>query len=103
MTTRLQDANIIVIPRVSGHVLDPSETPEYNPAVPTKGVTAKTIFDCTVPFAHRDMFARAQFRDVDPQPYAPGLHLQYPVDDGASQNGPARTTGSATIEHGSQH
>jgi 4-hydroxy-3-polyprenylbenzoate decarboxylase len=80
MTTRLQgDQDIIAIPAVSGHVLDPSQTPAYNPFLPAKGTTAKTIFDATVPFDLKAEFARAQFRDVDPRPYAPELDFEYPV------------------------
>jgi 4-hydroxy-3-polyprenylbenzoate decarboxylase len=54
-------------------VLDPSQTPEYNPALPGKGVTCKTVFDCTVPFHLREHFVRAQFAEVDPRPFAPEL------------------------------
>jgi 3-polyprenyl-4-hydroxybenzoate decarboxylase len=72
--TRMQgDLDIIVIPGVSGHVLDPSQDPIYNPRLPAKGVTAKTIFDCTVPYVLREHFVRAPFRDVDPRPFAPDL------------------------------
>jgi gallate decarboxylase subunit C len=74
MQTRMQgDLDIITIPGVAGHVLDPSQTPEYNPRLPARGVTAKTIFDCTAPFALREEFVRAPFRDVDPRPWAPEL------------------------------
>ncbi|MFI6999322.1 UbiD family decarboxylase [Nocardia sp. NPDC050175] len=80
MTTRMQgDIDIIVIPGVSGHVLDPSQSPAYNPRLAARGVTAKTIYDATVPFHLRAEFARAQFRDVDPRPFAPDLDLEYPV------------------------
>jgi len=80
MTTRLQgDQDIIAIPGISCHVLDPSQTPEYNPSLPTKGTTAKTIFDATAPFRLKAEFARARFRDVDPRPYAPDLNLEYPI------------------------
>ncbi|WP_435175540.1 hypothetical protein [Actinacidiphila sp. bgisy145] len=57
--------------RVAGHVLDPSRTPEYNPELPAKGVTAKTVDDATRPYALRDMFRRARFRDVGPTPWYP--------------------------------
>lgn len=80
MTTRMQgDVDIITIPAVSGHMLDPSQGPDYNPRLPAKGTTAKTIFDATVPFHLREVFARAHFRDVDPRPFAPDLGLEYPV------------------------
>ena len=52
-------------------VIDPSQTPQYNPRLPAVGVTNKTIFDCTAPFHLRDEFVRAPFRQVDPRPWAP--------------------------------
>ena len=70
MQTRMQgDLDIINIPGVAGHVLDPSQTPQYNPRLPAVGVTNKTIFDCTAPFHLRDEFVRAPFQDVDPTPW----------------------------------
>lgn len=74
MQTRLQgDKDILVTPGVSCHVLDPSQSPEYNPSLPAQGTTAKTIFDATAPFHLREKFERARFRDVDPRPFAPEL------------------------------
>ncbi|BDB42670.1 hypothetical protein IWGMT90018_31160 [Mycobacterium kiyosense] len=79
MQTRMQgNRDIIVIPGVAGHVLDPSQQPSYDPTLPAKGTTAKTIFDASVPFDLREQFERAHFRDVDPRPYAPELNLEYP-------------------------
>lgn len=79
MQTRMQNnRDIITIPGVAGHVLDPSQQPEYDPTLPAKGTTAKTIFDATVPFRLKQEFERAQFRDVDPRPWAPELNLEYP-------------------------
>ncbi|MFI5783987.1 UbiD family decarboxylase [Nocardia sp. NPDC051570] len=79
MQTRMQgDIDIITIPGVAGHVLDPSQQPDYNPALPAKGTTAKTIFDATAPYRLHEAFQRAHFLDVDPRPYAPGLNLTYP-------------------------
>lgn len=73
MTTRMQgDVDIITIPGVSGHVLDPSQGPSYNHHLPARGTTAKTIFDATVPFRLRETFERAHFRDVDPTPWLTG-------------------------------
>lgn len=70
MTTRLQgDLDVIAIPGVSGHVLDPSQSPEYNPRLPAKGTTAKTIFDATAPYHLHERFDRAHFREVDPAPW----------------------------------
>lgn len=74
MTTRYQgDVSTVFLPKINGHVLDPSQTPEFNPALPAKGVTCKTIFDCTAPFRLRAEFERAKFKDVDPRPFAPSL------------------------------
>lgn len=79
MQTRMQgDVDIITIPGVAGHVLDPTQGPDYNPALPARGTTAKTIFDATVPFRLAVTFERARFEDVDPRPYAPELDLPYP-------------------------
>lgn len=79
MTTRMQaNRDIIIIPGVSCHVLDPSQTPDYDPTLPAKGTTSKTIFDATVPFHMKAKFKRAKFRDVDPRPFAPELNLKYP-------------------------
>ncbi len=74
MTTRMQaDLDIITIPGVSGHMLDPSQSPEYNPRLPAQGTTAKTIFDATVPRRLHERFERAHFRDVDPTPWLAGV------------------------------
>jgi 4-hydroxy-3-polyprenylbenzoate decarboxylase len=74
MQTRMQgDKDTIFLPGIAGHVLDPSQTPSYDPRIPAKGVTTKTIFDATAPFDQRAEFTRAQFRDVDPHPFAPDL------------------------------
>lgn len=79
MQTRMQgNRDIITIPGVAGHVLDPTQQPEYDPALPAKGTSCKTIFDATAPFRMRAQFERAHFRDVDPRPYAPDLDLEYP-------------------------
>lgn len=79
MQTRMQgNRDIITIPAVAGHVLDPSQQPEYDPTLPAKGTTSKTIFDATAPFHLKDKFERAHFRDADPRPFAPDLNLEYP-------------------------
>jgi 4-hydroxy-3-polyprenylbenzoate decarboxylase len=85
MQTRMQgDLDIINIPGLAGHVLDPSQEPYYNPRLPTKGITNKTIFDCTVPYHLREHFVRAPFRDVDPRPFAPEL---FGPPDGQARTG----------------
>ena len=74
MQTRYEgDASTIFLPGVAGHVLDPSQTPDYNPAIHGRGIACKTIFDCTVPFALKGHFKRSRFMDVDPRPFAPDL------------------------------
>ncbi|OBG78303.1 MULTISPECIES: UbiD family decarboxylase [unclassified Mycobacterium] len=79
MQTRMQgDRDILTVPGVSGHVLDPSQQPEYDPTLPAKGTTCKTIYDATAPYRMKAQFERAHFRDVDPRPYAPDLDLEYP-------------------------
>ena len=74
MQTRFEgDASTIFLPGVAGHVLDPSQTPDYNPAIHRRGIACKTIFDCTVPYALKGHFKRSRFMDVDPRPFAPDL------------------------------
>ena len=66
MTTRFQaDTDMITIPGVQCHPLDPSNGPEYSSHLRTRGVACKTIFDCTVPFDQKDRFQRAQFMEID--------------------------------------
>lgn len=66
MNTRFQgDKDIITIPGVRCHPLDPSADPAYDPSIMDKGISCKTIFDCTVPFELKDKFVRAKFMDVD--------------------------------------
>lgn len=67
MNTRFQgDADIITIPGVRCHPLDPSNDPAFDPSIRNHGIACKTIFDCTVPFELKDRFVRARFKDVDP-------------------------------------
>ncbi|MCW5966551.1 MAG: UbiD family decarboxylase [Bryobacterales bacterium] len=66
MTTRYQgDVSTVFIPGVRCHPLDPSQIPEFSPSIPAPGISCKTIFDCTVPYALKDHFRRATFVDVD--------------------------------------
>lgn len=68
MNTRFQgDRDIVTIPGVRCHPLDPSSRPEYSPSIMDMGISCKTIFDCTVPFPLKDQFVRAKFMDVDPE------------------------------------
>lgn len=72
MTTRFQaDLDLITIPGVQCHPLDPSNEPEYHPNIRARGVACKAIFDCTVPFDQKDRFERAKFMDVDPKHWLP--------------------------------
>lgn len=66
MNTRFQgDADIITIPGVRCHPLDPSNDPACDASIRDHGIACKTIFDCTVPFAEKQRFTRARFMDVD--------------------------------------
>ncbi len=66
MNTRFQgDRDIITIPGVRCHPLDPSSDPNYAPSILDRGISCKTIFDCTVPFHLKDTFKRAEFMDID--------------------------------------
>ena len=66
MTTRFQaDLDLIPIPGIQCHPLDPSNGPEYSPHIRARGIACKAIFDCTVPFDQKERFARAKFMDID--------------------------------------
>lgn len=68
MNTRFQgDADIITIPGVRCHPLDPSSSPDYTASIRDVGISAKMIFDCTVPFALKERFVRAPFLEADPK------------------------------------
>ncbi|MBR3164595.1 MAG: UbiD family decarboxylase, partial [Lachnospiraceae bacterium] len=72
MNTRFQgDVDIITIPGVRTHPLDPSNDPDYSPSIRDHGISCKTIFDCTVPYGLKDRFRRARFMDVDPKHWVP--------------------------------
>ncbi len=74
MQTRYSgDLDTIFVPGVAGHVLDPSQSPLYDSRVTAKGITTKTIFDCTVPFHLKEHFVRAQFKEVDASLWVPGF------------------------------
>ena len=66
MTTRFQaDLDLIQIPGIQCHPLDPSNGPEYSPHIRARGIACKAIFDCTVPFDQKERFARVKFMDID--------------------------------------
>ncbi|WP_426766791.1 UbiD family decarboxylase [Erwinia aphidicola] len=72
MQTRYQgDVDTLFIPGVRCHPLDPSQVPEFSPSIGAKGISCKTIFDCTVPYALKDRFQRCQFQEVDVQRFLP--------------------------------
>ncbi|MCD8324415.1 MAG: UbiD family decarboxylase, partial [Clostridiales bacterium] len=74
MNTRFQgDMDIIKIPGVRCHPLDPSARPAYSPSILDVGISCKMIYDCTVPFPLKEQFRRAQFMDVDPTKWVPDL------------------------------
>ena len=60
------DADIITIPGVRCHPLDPSNDPSCSPSIKDHGLACKTIFDCTVPYREKGRFTRAEFMEVDP-------------------------------------
>jgi 3-polyprenyl-4-hydroxybenzoate decarboxylase and related decarboxylases len=74
MTTRFQaNLDMIPIPGVQCHPLDPSNSTSYSETIRARGVACKAIFDCTVPFDQKARFERAKFMEVDPARFAPEL------------------------------
>jgi 4-hydroxy-3-polyprenylbenzoate decarboxylase len=72
MQTRFQgDVDTIAIPGVRCHPLDPSQVPAYSPSILQQGMSCKTIFDCTVPFALKSHFERSKFMEVDVKRFLP--------------------------------
>lgn len=62
VTTRVQaESDIIVVPNAVGFALDPTQRPEYSPAISERGRTAKMVIDCTVPPRLRKAFTRPVF------------------------------------------
>lgn len=67
MNTRFQgDADIITIPGVRCHPLDPSNDPSCSPSIRDHGIACKTIFDCTVPYDQKERFHRSRFLEINP-------------------------------------
>ncbi|AYM02376.1 UbiD family decarboxylase [Levilactobacillus yiduensis] len=66
VNTRFQaDQDLLVLPGMRNHPLDPSERPAYDPkSIRTRGMSSKLVIDGTVPFDMRDQFVRAKFMDV---------------------------------------
>ncbi len=68
MNTRFQaDADLIPIPGVRCHPLDPSNDPTCSPGIRDHGIACKAIFDCTVPYDQKARFVRARFMETDPE------------------------------------
>ena len=68
MTTRFQaDLDLITIPGVQCHPLDPSNQPEYSSHIRARGVRCKAILIVLLPFDQKARFERAKFMDVDPK------------------------------------
>lgn len=66
MNTRFQgDSDVVPIPGVRCHPLDPSNDPACSVSIRDHGIACKTIFDCTVPFDLKDKFVRSGFMDID--------------------------------------
>ncbi|PPC91362.1 MAG: carboxylyase [Methylobacter sp.] len=62
MTTRFQvDVDLISVTNVLGFPLDPSQSPVFSPTISSQGLTAKAVFDCTVPYRLKAAFARVEF------------------------------------------
>ncbi|MDR2112557.1 MAG: UbiD family decarboxylase [Candidatus Accumulibacter sp.] len=72
MTTRMQaDVDIITIPGVRCHPLDPSNDPACSWSIRDHGIACKTIYDATVPYAEKHRFRRAEFLEVDVKKFLP--------------------------------
>lgn len=72
MNTRFQaDRDIITIPGVRCHPLDPSSSPQFSESIRDVGISCKAIFDCTVPYELRERFVRAPFLEVDLKKWLP--------------------------------
>lgn len=66
INTRFQaNKDIMVLPGMRNHPLDPSERPEYDPtSIRFRGMSSKLVLDGTVPFDMKEQFERAQFKKV---------------------------------------
>lgn len=68
MNTRFQaDTDMIPIPGVRCHPLDPSNDPSCSPSIRDHGIACKAIFDCTVPYDQKTRFVRARFLEAAPE------------------------------------
>lgn len=72
MTTRMQaDVDVITIPGVRCHPLDPSNDPSCSWTIRDHGIACKTIYDATVPYSEKSRFHRAEFLKVDVKKFLP--------------------------------
>lgn len=77
MTTRMQaDVDIVTIPGVRCHPLDPSNDPACSWSIRDHGIACKTIYDATVPFNQKARFQRAKFMEVDVKKFLPDFIVQ---------------------------
>ena len=77
MTTRMQaDVDIVTIPGVRCHPLDPSNDPACSWWIRDHGIACKTIYDATVPFNQKARFQRAKFMEVDVKKFLPDFTVQ---------------------------
>lgn len=77
MTTRMQaDVDIVTIPGVRCHPLDPSNDPACSWSIRDHGIACKTIYDATVPFDQKARFHRAKFMEVDVKKFLPDFSVQ---------------------------
>lgn len=77
MTTRMQaDVDIVTIPGVRCHPLDPSNDPTCSWSIRDHGIACKTIYDATVPFNQKARFQRAKFMEVDVKKFLPDFTVQ---------------------------
>lgn len=77
MTTRMQaDVDIVTIPGVRCHPLDPSNDPACSWSIRDHGIACKTIYDATVPFNQKARFQRAKFMEVDVKIFLPDFTVQ---------------------------
>ena len=77
MTTRMQaDVDIVTIPGVRCHPLDPSNDPACSWSIRDHGIACKTIYDATIPFNQNARFQRAKFMEVDVKKFLPDFTVQ---------------------------
>lgn len=77
MTTRMQaDVDIVTIPGVRCHPLDPSNDPACSWSIRDHGIACKAIYDATIPFNQKARFQRAKFMEVDVKKFLPDFTVQ---------------------------